>query len=54
MAGYLKMYSGSWALALACYNAGSGRVKQTLAAYGANWLEHMPLETQQYITAILG
>jgi soluble lytic murein transglycosylase-like protein len=54
MAAYLKMYHGSWALALACYNAGTARVKQALAAYGANWYAHLPLETQRYITAILG
>jgi soluble lytic murein transglycosylase-like protein len=54
MAGYLKMYSGSWPLALACYNAGSGRVKEVLADYGASWYAYIPLETQQYITAILG
>jgi soluble lytic murein transglycosylase-like protein len=54
MAGYLKIYSGSWPLALACYNAGSGAVRQALANYGASWYAHMPAETQQYITAILG
>ena len=54
MAGYLKIYGGSWPLALACYNAGSGRVKEALADYGASWYVHMPAETQQYITAILG
>ncbi len=54
MAGYLKMYNGSWPLALACYNAGSGRVKQALADYGADWYAHLPAETQRYITAILG
>jgi soluble lytic murein transglycosylase-like protein len=54
MAGYLKMHGGSWALALACYNAGTGRVRQALADYGAGWYAHLPLETQHYITAILG
>src|SRR6266487_197910 len=54
MAGYLKMFSGSWALALACYNAGSGRVKQVLASYGDAWLSHLPLETQNYVHNILG
>ncbi|MDQ2887762.1 MAG: transglycosylase SLT domain-containing protein [Chloroflexota bacterium] len=54
MAGYLKMHGGSWALALACYNAGSGAVSQALANYGADWYAHIPAETQRYITAILG
>jgi len=54
MAGYLKIYSGSWPLALACYNAGSGAVRQALANYGASWYAYMPAETQRYITAILG
>ena len=53
MAGYLKMYSGSWSLALACYNAGTGAVKTALS-YGASWYAHLPLETQNYITSILG
>jgi soluble lytic murein transglycosylase-like protein len=54
MAGYLKIYNGSWALALACYNAGTSRVKQVLTDYGSDWYAHLPLETQHYITAILG
>jgi len=54
MAGYLKRFSGSWSLALACYNAGSGRVKQALASYGDAWLSHLPLETQNYVHNILG
>ncbi len=53
MAGYLKAHNGSWALALACYNAGSGAVQSALA-YGTNWLAHLPLETQNYIASILG
>jgi len=54
MAGYLRIYNGSWPLALACYNAGSGRVKEVLTDYGADWYAHLPAETQRYITAILG
>jgi soluble lytic murein transglycosylase-like protein len=53
MAGYLKAHNGSWSVALACYNAGSGAV-QTALSYGASWLAHLPLETQNYIASILG
>ena len=53
MAGYLKAHNGSWAIALACYNAGTGAV-QTALSYGASWYAHLPLETQNYITSILG
>ncbi len=54
MAGYLKLYNGSWALALACYNAGTGATAYALRMYGNSWYAHLPLETQDYITAILG
>lgn len=53
MAGYLKAHSGSWSVALACYNAGTGATATALS-YGASWLVHLPLETQNYITSILG
>lgn len=54
MAGYLRTYGGDWAKALACYNAGSGATAYAIATYGASWYEYMPLETQNYILAILG
>ena len=53
MAGYLKAHNGSWAVALACYNAGSGATATALT-YGANWIAHLPAETQNYIASILG
>jgi Transglycosylase SLT domain len=53
MAGYLKLYHGNWALALACYNAGTGTVKAVLS-YGTAWYTHLPFETQHYIASILG
>jgi hypothetical protein len=54
MAGYLKTYQGSWALALACYNAGSGATAYALKTFGNDWLAHLPLETQDYIRNITG
>jgi soluble lytic murein transglycosylase-like protein len=54
MAGYLRLYGGDWAKALACYNAGSGAVAYAIATYGASWYAYMPLETQHYILVILG
>ena len=41
MAGYLKAHNGSWAVALACYNAGTGAV-QTALSYGSDWIAHLP------------
>lgn len=40
---------GSWALALAAYNAGSGTVDKYLAGKGS-----LPTETQNYVKSILG
>ena len=53
MASYLKAHNGSWAVALACYNAGSGATATALT-YGADWIAHLPAETQNYIASILG
>ena len=54
MASYLKMYNGSWPLALACYNASTGETAHVLKTFGNDWYAHLPLETQNYITAITG
>jgi len=54
MAGYLRMYNGSWALALSCYNAGTGATAYAVKTYGNDWLNHMPAETRNYVAAILG
>ena len=53
MSEYLRMYDGSWSLALACYNAGPGATAFALKTYGTDWLNHMPAETQIYIADIL-
>ena len=38
---------------LASYNAGIGRVKDSIEKHGDKWEEFMPLETRQYLNRIL-
>ena len=52
MARYLHSY-GSYALALAAYNAGSGTLNHALNACGLSWYSCVPAETQRYISIIL-
>jgi Transglycosylase SLT domain len=54
MANFAKQYNGDYAKALAAYNAGSGTVQYAVAAGGANWMNFLPGETQQYIAKIMG
>jgi Transglycosylase SLT domain len=54
MASYANQYNGNYAMALAAYNAGSGMVQYAVAAGGANWMNFLPYETQQYIYKIMG
>jgi hypothetical protein len=54
MASYARQYNGNYAMALAAYNAGSGNVQYAVAAGGANWMNFLPYETQQYIRTIMG
>ena len=57
MASYVKRYHGSYAMALAAYNAGSGMVAwaiQQAQKYGGTWDGYLPTETQHYIHLILG
>ncbi len=40
-------------LALAAYNAGSGRVTRLIKKYGNEWEDHLPNETKRYIKIII-
>lgn len=40
--------------ALAAYDWGPGNVTKALNLYGADWLNHAPAETQNYVSWILG
>ena len=65
--GYLEHliddFGGSYALAIASYNAGPGRVRQWLAEYGdprggkidmVDWIETIPIdETRLYVQRVL-
>jgi soluble lytic murein transglycosylase-like protein len=43
-----------WAKAVAGYNAGGGAVETAVSRHGADWLKHMPAETQKYVAEVLG
>ncbi|MBM4409984.1 MAG: hypothetical protein FJ037_01420 [Chloroflexi bacterium] len=51
---YLGAWGGEVRKALASYNAGLGKVQQLVAAHGERWESALPLETRQYLSAIVG
>jgi soluble lytic murein transglycosylase-like protein len=51
MAGYTQHY-GSYTLALAAYNCGSGCTNSALSRCGSAWMRCIPTETQAYIRII--
>lgn len=53
MAQYQRQY-GSYAKALAAYNAGPGALQNAVALGGSNWQSYLPRETQNYISTIMG
>lgn len=53
MASYVHQY-GSYAEALAAYNAGPGTVNNALRACGGYWTQCLPAETRNYINVIIG
>jgi soluble lytic murein transglycosylase-like protein len=54
MARLSSEYGGDYAKALAAYNAGSGTVNSAIQLGGANWMNFLPAETQNYIARITG
>jgi soluble lytic murein transglycosylase-like protein len=54
MASFNAHYNGDYAKALAAYNAGGGTVDAAVQQGGANWMNFIPAETQNYIYKILG
>lgn len=48
----LRQFGGDPAKALAAYNAGPSRTRQTIAKHGDAWLSQMPEETQNYVSKI--
>lgn len=54
MSGLLAKYGGDMQKALAGYNWGGGNLDKAIKEYGANWLQHAPKETQDYIKKIMG
>jgi soluble lytic murein transglycosylase-like protein len=56
MASYVKFFHGSYAMALAAYNAGTATVIWSVGQaqkYGGTWENYLPQETQHYIRLIL-
>lgn len=48
-----KFYpGGSWKMALAAYNWGAGNVVNAIQQYGADWDQHLPAETHNYVAQI--
>lgn len=49
-----KRFGGDLEKGLSAYNAGGGNVSKSIKKHGADWLEHLPAETQAYASSILG
>lgn len=49
-----KIFKGDQVKAVAAYNWGPGKLQKAIKAYGENWLQAAPPETQQYISSLFG
>jgi len=49
----LKLWGGSYFMALATYNFGIGNVLKCREEYGSKWIRHLPDETTLYVYNIL-
>ena len=49
----VTQFGGDETKAVAAYNAGAGRVQQAVAQNGDSWQQHMPKETQDYLTKVM-
>jgi soluble lytic murein transglycosylase-like protein len=49
----LKGRFGTWDKALAAYNWGPAALSKALKEHGDEWLNHVPLETKNYVIEIL-
>ena len=49
----LHKFDGDVAEAAAAYNWGPGNVSKDIREHGADWRQHLPAETQQYVNRIL-
>lgn len=47
-------FGGSLEKALAAYNFGPGNLQKDIATYGDNWRAHLPDETKNYVSSIIG
>jgi soluble lytic murein transglycosylase-like protein len=49
LAAMQQEFGGDMAKVWAAYNAGPGRTQEVVKRHGADWLRHMPAETQNYV-----
>lgn len=50
----LRQFGGDNTKAVAAYNAGPGRIREAVREHGAQWADHIPAETKDYIRKVLG
>lgn len=50
----IRHYDGDVKKALAAYNWGGGNVNKAVRLHGEDWINHLPEETENYISGVLG